>query len=122
MKILSNKEYEDLKKLATVGQTVLQDYCWYSEYTFLNPIFDSFTGRSSYAVSSAREGFRARLSKEYITRHDHDIALHQMAASCKQDNKFPETNTFHRMNKQLTEALAVIEEFKKVKLPEMSQQ
>lgn len=120
MRVLKEKEYEDLKRLARIGQTVIQDYHWYSEYDFLNPIFDSFIGKSPYAVSSARDDFRSRFFRKYISKHDHDILMNQMALLCKTENKFPETETYHTMRKKLNDALAVIEEFKNVKLPEAS--
>ncbi len=114
MKILTNKQYEEIKKYAIIGRKLQQYHYWFSEYNFLTGFFNYFLGRSIYEIHSMRDDFKRDLLKEYISIKDHEIILNQSILLAQHKNQFPKTETYKSMRKKLEEALSVIEQYKRL--------
>lgn len=67
MKILSNDEYETLKRKSDCYDQVLSYHYWFSAYDFLNPVFGWILGKEPYnrwSMDALRSKFEHEL-KQY---------------------------------------------------------
>jgi hypothetical protein len=114
MKILSDKEYKELRRQAASYQFLYQHFHWFSEYKAVHELLKVFvSGYAPYGISEARDVFRKNLLDQFIYKSDHEIILKQCLILKDKPNNFETTETYHSMRKKLNDAIETIESFKK---------